>query len=80
MDTVEIKHVTLDGKRLAYASTTTFLVQVGRYRGAYKTRYSFTGDLHQAVFYYRAINIGRGYKKRLISPEMSKPVLARAFS
>jgi len=32
------------------------------------------------VFYYRCINIGRGYKKRLLMPGARKPVLARAFS
>jgi len=36
--------------------------------------------LHQAVMYYRCINIGRGYKKRLVMPDAIRPVLARAFS
>lgn len=71
---------TLDGKRIAYADTTEFLVQVGKGRGAYRTRYSFTGNLVQAVMYYRAINIGNGFKKRLLMPASPKPVLARAFS
>jgi hypothetical protein len=74
------KEATLDGKRIAYSSTTQFLVQVGRNRGSYATRYSFTGDLHKAVAYYCAINIGNGYKKRLFSPDMNKPVLAKAYS
>lgn len=72
---------TLDGKPIAYTDQTQFLVQVGRYaKGAYRTRYTFTGNLAQAVFYFNGINIGRGYKKRLLAPSMNKPVLARAAS
>lgn len=78
---VKTKTATLDGKTIAYADTTQFLVQVGRYaKGKYKTRYAFTGNLAQAVFYYRAINIGYGYKKRLVMVGGNKPVLARAAS
>lgn len=74
------KEATLDGKRIAYADTTEFLVQVGRYNSAYQTRYSFTGNIHQAVAYYRALNVGNGYKKRLYAPSMNRPTLARMFS
>ena len=75
-----MKTATLDGKRIAYAETTEFLVQIGRGKGAYTTRYAFQGNLHQAVFYYNGINIGRGYKKRLIMPAAIRPVLARELS
>lgn len=75
-----MKTATLDGKRIAYTDTTTFEVQVGRGKGAYTTRYSFKGELARAVFYYRGINIGRGYKKRLVMPDAIRPVLARALS
>lgn len=78
--TIKIKIATLDGQRIAYSDNTVFEVQVGRYRSAYKTRYSFTGDLARAVFYLNAINIGNGYKKRLLMVGANKPVLARAFS
>ena len=74
------KTATLDGKRVSYHDGTEFLVQVGRHRGSYQTRYSFTGDLHQAVRWYRGLNIGNGYKKRLLAPEFNKPLLARQFS
>lgn len=74
-------HSTLDGKRIAYTPETTFLVQVGRgSKGSYKTRYSFKGNLAQAVFYYNCINVGYGYKKRLMMPSSNKPVLARQAS
>ena len=75
-----MKTATLDGKRIAYGETTEFLVQVGRGKGAYATRYSFKGELARAVMYYNAINIGRGYKKRLIMPAALRPVLARELS
>jgi len=48
---------TLDNKRIAYTDETEFLVQVGKGRGSYSTRYRFTGDLAQAVFYYRGVNM-----------------------
>lgn len=74
---IEIKTVTLDGKRLAYTNQTEFLVQVGKNRGAYRTRYRFVGDIHAAAKYYRAINVAYGYKKRLVMPSAKHPVLAK---
>ena len=74
------KTATLDGNRIIYSETTEFLVQVGHKNRAYATRYAFKGNLAQAVMYYRGINIGNGYKKRLLMPGARKPVLARAFS
>jgi hypothetical protein len=72
---------TLDGKHIAFSSLTEFLVQVGKGKGSYKTRYRFEGkDIGQAVMYYRGINVGNGYKKRLFVPTFNKPVLARQFS
>ena len=71
----------LNGKPIAYCDETEFLIQVGKGdKGAYKTRYHIVGDLGRAVMYYRAINIGNGYKKRLLMPSASKPLLARQFS
>ena len=70
----------LDGKKIAYSEVTEFLVQVGHGKRSYKTRYRFVGNLAQAVAYYNAINIGNGFKKRLIDPSFNKPLLARAFS
>lgn len=75
-----MRNSTLDGKRVAWHETTPFLVQVGKGRSAYKTRYSITGNLGQAVLLYKAINIGNGFKKRLWAPTMNKPLLARSFS
>ncbi|NBT36018.1 MAG: hypothetical protein EBT03_10870 [Betaproteobacteria bacterium] len=78
---IQLKDATLNDKRIAYTSQTTFLVQVGRGpKGSYKTSYKFQGDLSQAVFYFNCINIGNGYKKRLIASGLNKPVLARQAS
>ena len=71
---------TLDNKRSAYTDETEFLVQVGKGRGSYSTRYRLVGNLGQAVLYYRCINIGNGYKKRLLAPSFNKPTLAKQFS
>lgn len=75
-------HITgeLNGKKIAYHTETEFLVQVGKGKGAYETRYQFIGNLDEAVFYYKRINIANGYKKRLLMPSSKKPVLARQFS
>jgi hypothetical protein len=78
---MQILTAEIDGKRIAYTDDTDFLVQIGKGKSAYKTKYSFKGNLGQAVHYYIGINIGNGYKKRLVMPSCSKrPVIARAFS
>lgn len=76
-----IKHI-LDDRTVYHSPQANFLVQVGRYaKGEYKTRYMFTGDLKQALFYYVGINIGYGYKKRLVMVDCGKSsTLAKASS
>jgi len=81
MDNIRIITQELDGKKIAYTNETEFLVQVGRYKGSYKTRHRFVGNLGQAVLWFNGINVGSGYKKRLLMPSCThKPVLARVFS
>ena len=77
MSDIELRECELDGKRVAYCNRTMFYVQVGRWRGAYTTRYTIEGDIAKAVKYFRCINIGNGYKKRLV---MNDQTLARAAS
>lgn len=77
---IELKTVTLDGKKLAYTSETLFLVQVGKNRGAYRTKYTFKGDPFEAAKYYRGLNVGLGYKKRLYVPSFNKPTLAKQIT
>lgn len=74
------KSATLNGALIEFTNKTVFLVQLGKDNGSYKTKWTFEGDLANAVFYYKALNIGRGYKKRLIAPSFNKPLLARSFS
>lgn len=58
----------------------TWHVQVGRNRSAYANRYTLH-QAAQAMLYYHGINIGMGYKKRLIKEENGKRlVVARSFS
>lgn len=77
---MEIIYKELNGKKVAYTSETVFEVQLGKGSSSYKTSYSFKGDLGKAVFYYNCLNIGNGYKKRLLCQSFNRPVLARQFS
>jgi hypothetical protein len=72
----------LDGAKIALHKSSMVHVQVGKGRkSAYCNKFSFNAkDVAQAVFHYNSINIGNGYKKRLICFSLNKPLLARAFS
>lgn len=74
---MQIRTATIDSRRIAYTDETIFLVQIGKNRGAYRTRIVIKGDLHQAAHYYKSINVGLGYKKRLYMPNAKRPTLAR---
>ena len=75
----EMMNVTINDREIAYTADTEFLVQVGKGKGAYKTRYSFRGNPYQAVMYFNSINVGDGFKKRLLIPSSIKPVIARVI-
>lgn len=77
MEQIEIKVGEMDGKRIAYSSETEFYVQVGRYKSSFKTRYTVKGNLGRAVFYFTCMNVGNGYKKRLL---MNDETLAVQYS
>jgi len=71
----------LDGKLISVHPDSVFRVQIGKgSKGSYRTHFTIHGNLPRAVALYRAINIGRGYKKRLLYVQSHNPVLARAFS
>ena len=74
------KTIKIDGRSVCYHDNTIFNVQVGKGKSTYKTRYSFKGNIKQAAFYYACINIGNGYKKRLVMCGANKPVLLRDMS
>ena len=65
---------------------TVYLIQVGHGpKGAFKTRYCVPGHAGQASLLYRGINIGRGYKKRMVKQVLTddgwvREVLAKATS
>jgi hypothetical protein len=79
-NSIRIIYATLDDKQIAYTNQTEFLVQIGKGKGSYSTRYSFIGELSKAVLYYKSINIGNGYKKRLFVPSFNRKVLAKYCS
>lgn len=74
MEQIEIKFYELDGKRIAYSSETLFYVQVGRYKSSFKTKYTIKGSLGRAAFYFACMNVGNGYKKRLLMNDESLAV------
>ena len=76
----EYKSVTFNGELLEFNNRTVFMVQLGKDSSSYKTKWTFTGDFANALFYYKSLNIGRGYKKRLFAPSLHKKILARSFS
>jgi hypothetical protein len=79
IDNTELLRVCeINGVNYPYDETTQFVVQVGRgSKGSYRNRYTCPGKPTQAVLYFNGINIGLGYKKRLL---VDKKVIARAFS
>jgi len=78
---IRLLNSAFNGKKIVYSQETVFLIQVGKgYKGSYKSKFSVKGNLAQAVTLYNGINLGRGYKKRLLMPSARKSVLARAFS
>jgi hypothetical protein len=74
------QRVELNGRIVWFSSDDRFAVQVGKGRkGAYKNKYVVQG-FERARFYYAGINLGPGYKKRLVSLSNKKAVLKTAFS
>lgn len=71
------RKVTIDDITITYTNLTEFRVEIGRNKSAYKTRYCLKGNPHGAVALYRGINIGNGYKKRLM---MDDRTLAKTYS
>jgi hypothetical protein len=60
-----MKTINIDGKDYTYSEGDKWSVEVGRWeKGSYRGRYSLDTP-YQAMRYFNAINIGRGYKKRL---------------
>ena len=65
---------------------TTYYVQLGKNKSSYKTRWTFHDDCfhkaeNRAILYYRGLNVGYGYKKRLVKEDKDgRHVIARQFS
>lgn len=74
------KTVSLDNKLIAYEDRHLFLVQIGRGKGKYQNHNRVQGDLPHAVMLYNMLNIGNGYKKRLVCNDFNKPVIAKYIS
>jgi hypothetical protein len=79
---IKLRQDTLDGKLIGYHSKTEFYIQIGKgKKGSYRNRMTIVGNLGRAVFWYLSLNIGNGYKKRLVmAGSNSNRPLARASS
>jgi hypothetical protein len=79
---METKTAIIDGKKIEYTDLTEFLVQVGfQSKGEYRIRHRTKGNPTQACLLYQGINIGNGYKKRLVmSSHKGETILAKASS
>lgn len=58
--------VGLNNKEHTVNAHSLIQVQLGKNRSAYRTKWSFIGEAAKAVKYYRCLNVGYGYKKRLV--------------
>lgn len=73
----------IDDKVVEYTEQARWQVQVAKGpKGAYGTRWEFNASAGgQACMYYRGLNIGNGYKKRLLILDGGKKtILARCGS
>jgi hypothetical protein len=56
-----------NGRPVSYDRDTVFTIQTCHgAKGTFRTVYKFVGELSRAAKWYGAVNIGRGYKKRLV--------------
>lgn len=59
-------NINIDGKDYSYDSEDVWLVEIGKgSKGKYQARYSLDTP-HQGMRYFNGVNIGNGYKKRLV--------------
>ena len=77
-----MSHIFLDEKRIEITNATKFRIQLRRGKARYKTKYAMAGNFAQAYMYYRGINNGYGWIKRLTLevPGKKPVVLARCTS
>lgn len=79
---MEIVKVELNGKKIVLYEDAIIEVQVGKgTKGGYKVKHIFTArDFAKAVMTYNGINVGKGYKKRLVCLSLNNPILAKVLS
>jgi len=74
--------ITIDNKHYCTTDETLLILQSGRGKSAYRTRLIFIRDFAgRAVMQYNMLNVGNGYKKRLIMQTGDKKtVIARRIT
>lgn len=58
--------ITINNVEYDVEEETKYQIQVGKNKSRYENVYVIIGNSTQAVMYYKGINIGNGYKKRLL--------------
>jgi hypothetical protein len=68
----------LDGSKVAFHRDNIIMIQIGKGKGSYEDTHTYLApDFPRAVMHYRCLNIGNGYKKRMVCWDLNKPILAR---
>lgn len=81
MNSIKFLEFKLNGKMVICDNNADVLIQVGKGKGSYKTRWTFKAyEINLALISYKGINIGNGYKKRLVIPSLNKPILHKIRS
>lgn len=79
--TKEFYEYLLDGNPVIFHHTAIIEIQTGKGKGRYKTKYQFNAaEFGRAIFQYNCINIGNGFKKRLLCRTLNNQILARTIS
>lgn len=77
---IQLKTSYIDNRPIGYCSETIFLVQIGKGRNKYRTKWEIKGNFGQAFLLYQGLNVHSGYKKRLLMPSSKSPTLARQLT
>lgn len=73
----EAKASSYYGESIKYTDDTEFLIQIGKDKGSYKTKWRIKGNLSQSHLYYESLNVAGGFKKRLVMTTSVKPIVLR---
>lgn len=78
---MKITTVSLNDKMVAYTDENIFRIEFAHgQKGRYRLQNQIKGDLPRAVMLYNMLNIGMGFRKRLVCRDFNKTVIAKHVS